>query len=139
MGETSTKSDTPKLTKKQVKAYLADIEKKVIDREGSDMASLVAINELLNLPNSEQLLDESLKTQLKDLWIKLKSNGVQVDDPPLLFGLPDGFGEEEKEDEEEELRVPLETAAELEVPESDEADGEADVGEVEEPDETLPH
>ena len=141
MGETSGKSEAAKITKQQVKAYLADIEKKVIDREGADMASLVAINDLLNLPNAQDLLDDQLRTQLKDLWIKLKAGGIQVDDPPLLFGLPEGFGEEEVE-EEEELNVPI-SAVPSEEEKPSEPEGTPEPEEVEEEveseDEPLPH
>ena len=139
MGESNEKSGAAKLTKKQVKAYLADIEKKVINREGADMASLVAINDLLSLPNAEQLLDTELRTQIKDLWIKLKSGGIQVDDPPLLFGLPEGFGEEEVEEEEElgahVQLVPQSVAVEKPAVADTEVEPEAEAEE----DETLPH
>ena len=144
MSETSQKPAAPKMTKKEVKAYLAEIEKKVIDREGADMASLVAINNLLNQPNAEQLFDDELRKQVKDLWVKLKSGGIQVDDPPLLFGLPEGFGEEEIEQEEvlgvhyvsssttDSKSEPKETEPEAEP----EAEAEAEEEEEEEP---LPH
>ena len=89
------------MSKDDVAAFLVDIEKTVLERDGADMSSLVAINHLLNLPNAETLFDEGLKTQLKDIWIKLKASGIEVEDPPLLFGLPEDFGKVSAASEEE--------------------------------------
>lgn len=138
--------DAPKLNKKQVRAYIADIESKVAADQGADMASLIALNHLLTMPNAEKVLDEDLRRQLKDLWQRLKAKGVQLDDPPLLFGLPEGFGEEEAEEEEELTGTPVsdQPAPVRQAPEPDgspeKPDGtkEGDI-EIPEEDQELPH
>ena len=86
-------------TKEELQAFLADIEEKVVESNEAYLHSIVALNELLSLPNAADLLDDELRSRVKDLWIKLKSSGVHLNDPPLLFGLPENFGKEEEEDE----------------------------------------
>lgn len=82
-------------SKKELKAYIADLEERVVNTSGAHLHSLVAINEILRSPGVDSVLDEGMKGQLKDLWIKLSSAGIQLTNPPLLFGLPEGFEEEE--------------------------------------------
>jgi hypothetical protein len=82
-----------------VQKYLAEIEQQVISSNEAYLHSVVALNEILRLPNASEILDEELKTQCRDIWIKLKSTGIQLNDPPILFGIPEGFGEEEVEEE----------------------------------------
>lgn len=86
-------------TREELQAYLTDIEEKVIDSDEAYLHSVIAINELLNLPNADEIFDEELKGRVRDLWIKLKSTGVHLNDPPLLFGLPENFGQEEENEE----------------------------------------
>jgi hypothetical protein len=89
------KDSAKRYTKKEIKAYIADLEEKVVNTSGAHLHSLVAINEILRSPGIDGLLDEGMKGQLRDLWIKLSSAGVQLLEPPVLFGLPEGFEEEE--------------------------------------------
>lgn len=91
------------MNKDDVKKYIADIEQMVASRSGADMASLIALNELLCHPQADKLFDDEIKSAVKDLWVSLKSYGVEVDDPPLLFGLPEGFGEDDSEEVEQSL------------------------------------
>jgi len=84
-------------TKKQLRAYLVDVEEQVIGSDSAYLPSVIALNELLREPNTEALLDKELKAQMCDLWIKLKSIGLQLSDPPLLFGLPEQFHSDETE------------------------------------------
>lgn len=110
----NTEKTTPghSYSKEELKTYLAEIERKVIESNGAYMQSLMAINELLRHPDVPGLLDSELKSQMQDVWIKLKSTGIQLADPPLLFGLPQNFGEVQEEeptpDEEHEELVEIE-------------------------------
>lgn len=72
-------------TKKEVQTFISEISQKVIEPNTSHLHSVLAINHLLRQSNMPELLDNDLKEQLKDLWIKLKSTGVQLNDPPLIF------------------------------------------------------
>jgi hypothetical protein len=42
----------------------------------------------MTIDNVGELFDEDLKAQAKDIWVKLKSTGVQLSDPPFMFGAP---------------------------------------------------
>lgn len=81
--------ETQAYSKKEVQAFLADIAEKVVDSHGSYLHSILALNHLMRLPNASELFDEALKEQGRDLWLQLKSVGLQITDPPLLFGAPD--------------------------------------------------
>ncbi len=95
MTEEANKTEVPQLTSKdEVRSYLAELEKRVIDSEGAYLHSILALNHLLRLPNAAELIDDKMKAQMKDLWLKLKSTGIKLADPPLLFGLPENFGKE---------------------------------------------
>ena len=70
-------------TKKELKAYVADLEEKVVGSTGAHLHSLIAINEILRSPGIESLLDEGLKGQLRDLWIKLRSANCRCRTPSI--------------------------------------------------------
>lgn len=90
-------------SKKELREYVANIEKRVVEKAGADIAALVAINHILRMPNVEELVDPEIKSQIKDLWIKLKATGITVEDPPLLFGLPATFSDDEDSEDLTEL------------------------------------
>ncbi len=78
---------SPKVyTKKELQLFLADIGKRVLEPNSSYLHSVLAMNHLLRQANLPELLDTDTREQMKDLWIKLKSTGMQLNDPPLLFG-----------------------------------------------------
>jgi hypothetical protein len=99
------------LTEQETKDFLAEIEKRLVARDGSELAAMVALNQILKAPNAFQLLQGDLKEQIKDLWLKLKASGLTLEDPPILFGLPANFSQleegEEVEEKEEKLEVPV--------------------------------
>ena len=76
-------------TKAQLEAFVAEISRKVVDTNPAYLHSMLALNYLLRQPNLKELLDPDLKEQLKDIWLKLKTTGLQLQDPPILFGIPD--------------------------------------------------
>lgn len=81
----------------EVRAFVGEIEQTVADSKDAYLNSVIALNQILRLPNAEALLDEQLKEQMRALWVKLRSTGIKLNDPPILFGLPEGFGEEAQE------------------------------------------
>lgn len=78
-------------TKEQVVAFIKEIELKLIGNAGANLHSVVGLNRILRASNINQILDNELKERVKDIWIKLKSTGVQLIDPPIVFGLPKDF------------------------------------------------
>ena len=75
-------------TKKDVQDILESVSRRLMESHTSHLHSILMLNTVLRLPNASELLDEKLKAQAKDLWTKLKGTGLQLVDPPLLFGLP---------------------------------------------------
>ena len=90
MAETS---EAKALTKRDVVGFLADISEQIEDSQGNYLHSLIALNEILNQPNADKLFDTELKAKAKEIWIQLKSSGLELNDPPLLFGIPDADSE----------------------------------------------
>ncbi len=88
-GKEQSEASPREYSRKELEAFIAEISSKVVGSSNAYMHSLLAINHLLRASNAEELLDAELKEQLRDLWVKLKSNGLQLADPPLLFGIPD--------------------------------------------------
>ncbi len=87
-------------SKKELEDFVLDIEKKVDENNDSVLHSILALNHLLREPNTEELVDDSLKTRMKDLWVKLDSFGFELNKPPLLFGFEAVKTEQKKESDE---------------------------------------
>lgn len=98
MGETTIKPNNS-YTRKEVAGFIAEISKKIVDSNTAFFHSMITLNTLLRLPNAEEIFDEELKEQARDLWLKLKSTGLQLTDPPLLFGVPNITSEEKGSDD----------------------------------------
>lgn len=82
-------TETSKLnTREEVSAFLADIGRQLLDNNLPTIHTLLALNQILRLRNAEELFDEELKEQARDIWLKVKATGVHLIDPPLLFGHP---------------------------------------------------
>ena len=78
-----------KYTKKQLTTYLKEIESNVLENQGDHLHSLLALNEILRNPTVAKHFDDNLKTKAKGIWNSIKSNGFQLEDPPMLFGSPE--------------------------------------------------
>lgn len=78
-------------TKQELESFVTEISKQVVGSTTAFMHSMLALNHILRQPNAAELLDDELREQLKDLWIKLKSMGLQLNDPPILFGIPESL------------------------------------------------
>lgn len=78
-------------TKEQIVAFIKDIELRLVGNSGANLHSVVGLNRILRASNINQVLDNELKERIKDIWIKLKSTGLLLIDPPIVFGLPKDF------------------------------------------------
>jgi hypothetical protein len=86
-------------TREDLKSLLERISSEMVEREDVYLHSMLALDRIFRLPQADELLDEELKQQARDLWTKVKSKGVNLEDPPLLFGLPKDFNKEESSKE----------------------------------------
>lgn len=83
---TSKEAGVEQYTRKHVQEALSTIAARVVESQSAYMHAMLLLNELLRLPNARELFDDDLKEQARDLWLKVKSTGLQLNDPPLLFG-----------------------------------------------------
>ena len=73
------------ITKEGVRNTLESVARSVVGTQSSYMHSMILLDNLFRLPNARELFDDDLKEQARDLWLKIKSTGLQLNDPPLLF------------------------------------------------------
>jgi len=88
-------------TKKEVKKFLEQLDKDVVESSNNSLHIMLALDHLLTMENVEKLFDKDLKQRARDLWVKIKSTGLQINDPPFLFGVP----KEEIEHEQKKVKV----------------------------------
>jgi hypothetical protein len=67
-----------------VQDALSAIAVKIMESQAAFLHSMLFLDRLLRLPNAGELFSGDLKTQARDLWLKAKSAGLQLEDPPLL-------------------------------------------------------
>ena len=78
-----------KWTKKEVQAFLDEMSKQIEEGNNAYVHSMLALNKVITLPNADDLFTADLKAKAKELWIKVKATGLQLGEPPFLFGLPE--------------------------------------------------
>ncbi len=75
----------PPATRESISKALDSVARSVVGTQSSYMHSMILLDNIFRLPNARELFDDDLKEQAKDLWLKIKSTGLQLNDPPLLF------------------------------------------------------
>ena len=108
-------------TREDIKAFLEEISARIADKSVPIFHTELALNSLLRLPNAVSLFDAELIKHAKEIWLNIKASGVQLVDPPLLFGETaevgallslEEYGNDGEEDSEDELvdgRLPLQS------------------------------
>jgi hypothetical protein len=76
-----------------IRKSLEGLARKVVESRTAHLHALLTLNYLLRLPDAQRLFSEDLRQQARDLWLKVKTAGFQLEDPPLLFGIPDAGGD----------------------------------------------
>jgi len=69
----------------EVDSFLDEITQRITESDDYFMHSMLAINQILRQPKARDWLDDDLKTRIRDLWLKIKSTGLELKDPPILF------------------------------------------------------
>lgn len=80
-------------TTEDVKAFLHTILDKMREEVAAPIYVVSAMNHVMNLPQIYKLLDKESKEIARDIWLRLKANGLQVRNPSLLFE-PEEIAEE---------------------------------------------
>lgn len=78
------------LTKTTATALLQDIRDK-IESGDTNLHCVLAMNWFLRQPNLKKVMDKSVETQAREIWGELTAAGLELEKPPILFGLPDDF------------------------------------------------
>jgi hypothetical protein len=72
-------------SREDVQSILDNVASKIVESNTPYMHSMLLLDHLLRSPNAHEIFDKDLKDQARDLWLKVKSTGLQLSDPPFLF------------------------------------------------------
>ena len=84
-----TKTNSKAMTKAEIKKFIEEVSTKLNENEGNSLHALVALNAILSEPGIEKSFDADLKEKAKEIWLTLKTKGIDLIDPPFLFGIPE--------------------------------------------------
>ena len=73
-------------TPADLREFLGSLRDKMSDQAAAPIYALSAMNYVLNLPEIYTLLDNENKELARDVWLRIKQSGLQIKNPPLLFG-----------------------------------------------------
>ena len=81
----SSDSETPINSKASLKEFLLNVRDKLADGSAAPVYAFTALNHVMNLPDIYSLLSKENKEIARDIWLRLKQAGIQVNTPPMLF------------------------------------------------------
>jgi hypothetical protein len=87
----STDSKSDVISKEMLIDYINEISEKTLQKDESRLHSVIALNQILSDNEKVSMLDEEMKDQLREIWSRIRGAGIQLLDPPALFGLPEDF------------------------------------------------
>ena len=73
-------------TKADLKKFLVRIRDRMADESAAAIYAASAMYYVLGLNNIYEILDSENKEIARDIWLRLKTAGFQMRNPPLLFG-----------------------------------------------------
>lgn len=73
-------------SKNELKDFLTSIREKLAARSVAPIYALTAMQHVFNLPGIYDLLDKANKETAQEIWLTLKQAGMQLKNPPMLFG-----------------------------------------------------
>ena len=74
------------LSKADLKSFLMNVRDRMGEAIAAPIYVLSAMNFVLNQPGIYEWLDNENKEIARDIWLRLKQSGLQLRNPPLLFG-----------------------------------------------------
>lgn len=72
-------------TKAELTQFIADVKKGLADGSVAAIYGLTAVRNILDQAGISELLDQSSKNSLRDIWVSLEKAGCQSRRPPILF------------------------------------------------------
>lgn len=73
-------------TPQELKTFLVQVRQKLIEEVSPPVYTLAAMNLVLNRADIYDLMSPEAEEVAKDIWNRLKNRGIQLRNPPLLFG-----------------------------------------------------
>lgn len=73
-------------TPQDLKTFLMQVRQKLLEDVSPPVYTLAAMNLVLNRPDIYDLLSPEAEEVAKDIWTRLKNRGIQLRNPPILFG-----------------------------------------------------
>lgn len=73
-------------SREDLKCFLAMVSQKMDQEQSPPIYVLTLMNHLMNLPNIYDCLDEENKETARAIWLRMKQQGMQLRNPPMLFG-----------------------------------------------------
>lgn len=73
-------------TAQDLKTFLVQVRQKLLEDVAPPVYTLAAMNLVLNRSDIYQLMSPEAEEVAKDIWTRLKNRGIQLRNPPLLFG-----------------------------------------------------
>ncbi len=74
------------VTTADLKTFLLNVRDKMTEEIAAPIYALSALNHVMSLTNIYQLLDNECKEIARDIWLRLRQAGLQLRNPPMLFG-----------------------------------------------------
>jgi hypothetical protein len=69
-----------------LRQFLSQVRQKMGEDASPPIYTLAAMNLVLNRPDIYELLSPEAEEIARDIWIRLKNRGIQLRNPPILFG-----------------------------------------------------
>ena len=73
-------------SKDDLKHFLGMLASRMDGEQAAPIYVLTMMNHLLTLPDIYQYLDEENKEIARAIWLRMKQQGMQLRNPPMLFG-----------------------------------------------------
>ncbi|NMC63482.1 MAG: hypothetical protein GYA55_09995 [SAR324 cluster bacterium] len=73
-------------SKEDLKHFLSMIVEKMDMEQAAPVYILTLMNHIMTQPNIYELLDEDNKEMARAIWLRMKQQGMQLRNPPMLFG-----------------------------------------------------
>lgn len=71
----------------ELKNFLQNLLDRLSEGQVAGIYALSALNTLLSKPEMYSLFNVETKELARDIWLRIKQAGVQVRNPPALFGI----------------------------------------------------
>ena len=79
-------------SKADLEAFLLNVRDKMDDESASAVYALTAMNYVMSLPEVYSWFNNETKEIARDIWLRLKLAGLQIRNPPMLFGEAEDVG-----------------------------------------------